>query len=145
MTIMDKQVLLSEAQAVTVTAASTNTIDLTFARSLGVQDDLHLFAKVITAFTGGTSLQIAFVSSAAADLSSPTVLVQTPAIPAASLIAGSEWLRVSIPIFSSAAQRYLGASYTVVGTFGAGTITTGLIFDREAMKYYAAAINTGGY
>jgi hypothetical protein len=145
MTIMDRQLLLSSAQAVTVTAVSTNAIDLTFARSLGINDDLHLFAKVVTAFSGGTSLQIAFISSANADLSTPTILAQTPAIPTASLTAGSEWLRISVPIFSGAAQRYLGASYTVVGTFGAGAITTGLIFDREAIINYASGLNTGAY
>ena len=145
--ILDRQLLLSNAQPITATAVSTNTIDLATARDIGIGDNLELFIKVIAAFAGGTSVQFAFITSANADLSSATVIVQTPAIPTASLVAGSEWLRVQVPALSQAAamQRYIGVSYTVVGTFTGGTVTAGLALDREGTAYYPSGLNSGGF
>ena len=145
--IMDRQLLLSNAQAITATAVSTNTIDLATARDVGIGDNLELFIKVTTALAGGTSVQFAFITSANADLSSATVIVQTPAIPAASLVAGSEWLRIQVPALSQSAavQRYIGVSYTVVGTFTAGTVTAGLVLDREGAAHYPSGLNVGGF
>jgi len=146
--ILDQQLLLSDKQALTTTAFSTNTIDLTNARDLGIGDnDLELVIMVNTAMTGGTSCQFAYVTSANADLSTPNVIVQTPAIVAASLTAGSEWLRVQIPALSLTAQmqRYIGVQYTIVGTFGAGTVTAGLVLDRQGIVYYPSGLNMGGF
>ncbi|MBP0581864.1 hypothetical protein J8I29_21220 [Labrys sp. LIt4] len=145
--ILDQQLLLSDKQAITASAVSTNTIDLTQPRDLGPGDSLELVIRVNTALTGGTSVQFAYITSASADLSSPSVIVQTPAIPAASLTAGSEWLRVQVPALSLDAQRqrYLGVQYTVAGTFAAGTVTAGLVADREAIVNYPSGLNVGGF
>lgn len=146
--ILDQQLLLSDKQALTTTAFSTNTIDLTNARDLGIGDnDLELVIMVNTAMTGGTSCQFAYVTSANADLSTPNVIVQTPAIVAASLTAGSEWLRVQIPALSLTAQmqRYIGVQYTIVGAFGAGTVTAGIVLDRQGIVYYPSGLNMGGF
>ena len=145
--ILDQQLLLSDKQAITASAVSTHTIDLTQARDPGPGDSLELVIRVNTALTGGTSVQFAYVTSASADLSSPNVIAQTPAIPAASLTAGSEWLRVQVPALSLDAQRqrYLGVQYTVAGTFAAGTVTAGLVADREAIVNYPSGLNVGGF
>lgn len=148
--IMDKNTLLSNAQALTTTAYSTYSYDLSVARDLGLGDnDIEIFIRVgSVALSGGTSVQFQFITSANADLSSETVIVQTPAIAAASLTAGSEWLRVDVPALSLSAsmQRYIGFKYTIVGTFSAGAVTAGFILPpREGIIYYASGLNTGGY
>ena len=146
--IVDKETLLSDKQAITTTAVSTNTIDLGTARDLGPGDnDLELYIGVNTALTGGTSVQFRYITSANADLSSAQTIVSTPAIVAADLIAGSEWLRIQLPAISKSTQvlRYIGVAYTVVGTFGAGTVSAGVVMDRQAQVYYASGLNTGGF
>lgn len=146
--ILDRQLFLSNAQALTMgTVLSTNTIDLASARDIGVGDNLELFIRVIAPLTGGTSVQFAYVTSANADLSSPSIIVQTPPVPAASLVAGSEWLRVQVPALSDTAsrQRYIGVQYTINGTFTAGTVTAGLTLDREGLAAYPSGLNTAGF
>lgn len=144
--IVDKETLLSDAQAITVTAVSTNTIDLGVARDIGIgESELELYIGVNTALTGGTSVAFSYITSANADLSSPTTIVSTPAIVAASLLAGTEWLRIRIPALSTALQRYIGVNYTVVGTFGAGTVSAGLIMTRQGQVYYASGLRTTGF
>jgi len=145
--ILDRQLLLSNAQPITATAVSTNSIDLASARDIGIGDNLELFIKVIAPLTGGTSVQFAYVTSANADLSAANVIVQTPPIPAASLVAGSEWLRIQVPALSDAVsrQRYIGVSYTVAGAFTGGTVTAGLVLDREGIVSYPSGLNTAGF
>jgi len=145
--ILDRQLLLSNAQAITVSAVSTNTIDLAVARDIGIGDDLEVFVRVVTAFAGGTSLQFSYITSPNADLSGANTIVSTPAIPLASLTAGTEWLRIRVPVLPQTAQvaRYVGLSYTAVGTFTAGAVTAGIAMDREASAFYASGLNTTGY
>ena len=146
--ILDRQLLLSNAQALTTgTILSTNTIDLASARDIGIGDNLDLFIRVIAPLVGGTSVQFAYVTSANADLSSPNVIVQSPPVPAASLTAGSEWLRVRVPALSDTATRlrYIGVQYVINGTFTAGTVTAGLVLDREGLASYPSGLNTAGF
>lgn len=146
MTIMDKQALFSSAQLLTTTAFSTNTYDLQVARDIGPAD-LELFIMVVTTLTGGTSIRFDVVTSANADLSSPTIVLSSPVIVAATLVAGYSPLRIEWPVLSATAdmKRYIGIQYTIVGTFGAGAVTAGLILDREVQVYYASGLNQGGY
>lgn len=87
--------------------------------------------NVGTAFSGGTSLQVAF--QAAADLGAAgsyqpdtwVTLIETPAILTAQLTASQILARFDFPpAFPANLQpRYLSLLFTPVGTFSAGTIT----------------------
>ena len=125
--IVDALLQLSEAQAVTSTAVSTNTIDLLQNRDVGAGNDLYAIFTVDTAATaaGAATVNFQVISSASASLTSPTVLAQTNAIPKTDLTAGRKPIAVrlspqvlnSLPI----GQRYLGVQYTV----GTGPLTAG--------------------
>lgn len=126
--ILDALLRVSNAQAVTTTAVSTDTIDLSQNRDLGPGTQLHALFGVDSTVTGAGTVNFQIISSAAADLSAPNVLAQTDAIPIADLVAGRKPIVVdlsphvlrSLPI----GQRYLGVRYLVTsGPLTGGTFT----------------------
>lgn len=123
----DALLQLSSAQAVTATAVSTNTIDLSQARDIGSGNDLYAVFTVDTTATaaGAATVNFQIITSANANLSSANVLVQTDAIPIAQLTAGRKPIAIEIPesILTSLpiGQRYLGVNYVV----GTGPLTAG--------------------
>lgn len=126
--ILDKQNLFSDDQAVTVTADSTNVIDLGIA-GMGKGEPVRLIAQVTETFDGGTSLQASLVTSDSSTFSGATTLVETAAIAEASLLAGYEFgLGGFMP---EEIKRYNKLVYTVVGTMTAGTITAGFLLDKQ--------------
>lgn len=141
--ISDAQTLVSNAQAVTATAVSTNTIDLGVARDLGASD-LKFVVTVDESFATATSVAIEVISSAAADLGSPTVLSSTGALLIAQLVAGRRPIIIDVPRHVLTAQpvgqRYLGLRYTVAGSNAtAGKVTASLVLDaQDIAKNYAS-------
>ena len=136
-------------QAVTVTANSTNVIDLSLARDVGEGDDLYVSFSVGTAFTaaGAATLTPTVVVSAADTLTTPTTLGTGGTIAVASLVAGYTFvIRVNPQLFyssttnSSLGLRYLGVIYTVAtGPMTAGTITADVVLDiQDGKKFYAS-------
>ena len=124
--ILDRENLVSDDQAVTATAASTDVIDLGGANSgdMAPGEPLNLFCQVSEAdFAGGTSIAVSVRTDTVANMASPTVLFSTPAIPVASLVAGYKFALGSLP---EGAERYLDFNYTVVGTMSAGKLTGGI-------------------
>lgn len=144
--ITDALLQLSSAQAVTSTAVSTNAIDLGVARDVGPGEDMFVEITVDTTATaaGAATVQFQIISSAAANLGSPTILVQTDAIGKAELTAGRRPIALRIPHTVLAAQpigqRYLGLQYTVAtGPLTAGAFTANVVLDvQEVGKYYAS-------
>ncbi len=135
--ILDRNLRVSNAQALTTTAFSTDTIDLLQARDIGEGERLFFEFDVNTALTGGTSVTFEIVTSANANLSSPTVIAASAAIVAATLVAGYRLLVAIPPVLTSLGQRYLGVRYTIAGTFGAGTVTANVVKDMsDPLKFY---------
>lgn len=134
MTIMDKFLLFSSAQAVTVTAASTNVVDAGVAnRSAGAAEAMFIQLTVGTAFTaaGAATLTVALQDSA--DDSSFADVQVSAAIPVASLVAG---YRLNIPI-PPVLRRYTRLNYTVAtGPMTAGALTAGITKGFEMNRAY---------
>jgi hypothetical protein len=141
--ITDKLLRVSEAQAVTTTAVSTDKVDLSQARDIGSGEELFAVFTVGTAFSGGTSVTFAMAVADDAALSTNlTPIGATGAIPTASLTAGAQFAVRLNPLMNSVGRRYLGASYTVVGTYTAGTVTCDIVTDlQDSKKYYASGFS----
>ena len=132
--ILDKTLLLSDEQAVTATAVSTNTIDLSAAlRDIGAGEQLYAVVVVDVDFTaaGAATMVIGLITDDAAALSSPTTILSTPAIGKAALTAGR--VPIVIPVPSNIAEQYLGLNYTVAtGPMTAGKVTAFIAKDIQS-------------
>lgn len=141
--ITDANLLFSDAQANVRSAntyVSTNTVDLSVARDIGNGERLVVDFAVDVAFAGGTSVQFQVISSASADLSSPTVLATTPAVVDATLVAGYR-TQLLIPPVVGNGQRYLGVQYIGVGTHSAGSVSARLVHQIDNRDYYASGFS----
>lgn len=105
-------------QAITATAVSTDTIDLSNSRDLFAGNDLlKLRIDLTQAFNNLTSLTIEIIQTDAADLTgNVTVIGSSGAVPLARLTLGARFVIEGNTRLLSTGQRYLGARYTVAGT-----------------------------
>jgi hypothetical protein len=147
---VDSLLQLSDAQALTATGYSTNTIDLgdvTPKRDIGNGEALELVVSVDVAADGTTTdetYEFQVVQSANANLSSHDSLVER-VVGYANLTAGKV---VRIPIAAGAVtKRYLGARYILGGTTPSITVTAFVqpasMASLEKPTAYADAITIG--
>jgi hypothetical protein len=133
-------------QAVTVTANSTNVVDLSLARDVGEGEELYVQFTVGTAFTaaGSATLTPTVVVASADTLLTPTTIGTAGTIAVATLVAGYTFAVRLNPQIASLGLRYLGAIYTVAtGPMTAGTMTADIVTDiQDGKKYYASGIPT---
>jgi len=132
--ILDDQLMFSEAQAITSTADSTNVIDLSSVRDIGVGEDLFIFAVLTEALndSSGTdaTLSVGLNTDDNAALSSDTAL-QTLFTFAHGNAAGTfKFARINPASF----ERYIGLVYTV----DAGKVTAGIVKDIQKYTSYAS-------
>jgi hypothetical protein len=138
--IFDKTTLLSDAQAITATAASTNTIDLgatgtvygaaaALTRDDGKGMNLKLHIQVVEDFATLTSLTVAVQCDTADTFGSPKTLTQQT-IAVADLKAGRTFSIMCVP--PGVDERYLRLNYTVAGTNATtGKVTAGLTMGSQ--------------
>ena len=120
--------VFSDAQAVTATAVSTNVIDLG-SPDVGEGNPVDVNVEVGTAFSGLTSVQVAFQDSA--DNSSFAEVFTSRVFLLAELTAaGKPLFRIPLPS-SPNVRRYVRLNYIVVGTGTAGTFNSQLLFNRR--------------
>lgn len=126
--IVDAQCLLSDAQALTVTAVSTNAYDTGAAgNALDVGAPMCVvFTVDVAAKTSNSdeTYQINLIQSANADLSSADVLLTTnTTFMARGFFTASKKFFLPIPP-GAKTKRYIGVSYTLGGTSPTMTITS---------------------
>lgn len=140
--IMDALLMVSDAQAVTADAVSTNTIDLgasSPSREIGSGEPMAmLFTVDVAADFTTTDETYAFelIQSANANLSSADVLSRR-VLTAAQLAIGAIF---AIPVPpGTPTKRYLGANYDVGGTTPTITVTAALVPMKfiDMIKAYA--------
>ena len=137
--ITDSLLRVSEDQAVTSTAYSTNTIDLSAARDVGEGTTLYMNFALTEAFANGTNITFEVVTSANANLSSHDVIGSSATIATAALTLGKNIVVRINPDIAGKGKRYLGARYVVTGTMNAGKVTADVVETiGDGQKYYAS-------
>ena len=137
--ITDKLLRVSEDQAVTTTAYSSDTIDLGTARDVGEGTALYMNFALTEAFANGTSVTFEVVTSANANLSSHEVIGSSATILTAALTLGKNIVVRINPDIAGKGKRYLGARYVVAGTMNAGKVTADVVETiGDGQKYYAS-------
>ncbi len=135
--IFDRTLLLSDAQAITGDAASTNVIDLlatgtayghaaALVKDVGKGQKINLHIQVVETFNTLTSLAIQVQTCAAENFGSGVKTVVSETINLADLVAGKTSNILAVP--AGVDMRYLRLYYDVTGTAPtAGKITAGVV------------------
>jgi hypothetical protein len=141
--ITDKNLRVSTDQAVTTTAVSSDTIDLSVARDIGEGHNLLMNFAMTEAFAGGTSTNFEVIIADNAALSSNVVVVgSSGAIATAGLTLGTNVAVRINPLIGSLGKRYIGARYTVSGTNTAGKVTADIVETiQDGKKFYASGFS----
>ena len=147
---IDAKTELSDAQAVTSTAISSNVIDLGATNTLkdiGTGQDVYLVVSTQTAATDSGSdatLTVTLESDSTANLAtSATVHYSTGALAFSAFSpAGAVLAAVKLPAGNY--ERYVGVRYTVAsGPLTAGKFDAFLTTDVQAWRAYADAVTIG--
>lgn len=142
--IFDKTTLLSDGQAITSTAPSTNVIDLgatgtaMFAsapqvRDIGKGKQIPLLVQVVEDFAaaGAATLTVSLQVDSVENFASPKTVWTTPALALADLVAGKVIVPEYIPRGTD--ERYMRLNYTVAtGPMTAGKITAGVTMGNQS-------------
>lgn len=129
MPYIDDHLVMSDKQAVTASAASTNVIDLG-AAGIGDGRGLRLLLNVDEAATASGAATVGFTLQTAVDavFSTPVQLTVAPAIPKADIVKGATLLEFTIP---PSVLRYVRMYYTVAtGPLTAGKFTAALVMEK---------------
>jgi hypothetical protein len=139
---IDKQNTLCTDQAVTAAADTTDYIDLSVARAIGVGTKLQLCVTCTQTCTaaGSATVQFQLQSDDNTSFSSPTVVLETDAIPKATLVAGYQFF---MPIPQTFNEQYLNMHFNVAtGPLTAGKFTVQLVDGTQANTAYPKGVNS---
>lgn len=138
--IMDAQLVFSENQAITASANSTNVIDLSDVRDIGIGEELWLGVQVTETFADSGSdstVALSLITDDNAAMSSPATVRSLNTLAALTPAGTIYWYRIP-PETLVAYQQYIALAYAVAGgNLSAGKITAFLTRDPQKTKNYA--------
>lgn len=135
--IFSKNLLFSDDQEVTASAASTNIVDLgatgtvlnapnDLKRDIGKGTPVPILIQVTEDFANLTSLTVSVQVSVDEAFTSPITVLSSPAVAVADLVAGYKFPIIHVPLTSN--ERYIRVYYTVEGSnANAGAVTAGIV------------------
>lgn len=139
--IVDRQALLSDEQAVTATAFTTDAYDLgagSPSRDIGTGNHIRAVCTVDEAAAAAGAATVAFELGVADDAAGTnfTALTSIAALGKATLTLGYKVFDVQVP--SGGARRYLLGRYTVAtGPLTAGKFSMALVLNSDNLRSYA--------
>lgn len=142
--IIDDLLRVSEDQAITASAVSTDKIPLSVARDMGEGTPLYMVFTVTETFLTLTSLTFNVVTDNDSALGSPTVLAsKAVTLASGGLAAGQQHVLQIPPTIASLGEAYLGATYTVGGSSAtAGKITADVVTQiQDGKKFYPSGFS----
>jgi hypothetical protein len=90
-----------------------------------------ILIQVTTTFAGGTNVTIDLETDDNTSFSSLSTVGSTQTIVTATLVQGYNFTIQFVP---DAMERYSRLEYTISGTYTAGNVTAGIIFERQSSK-----------
>ena len=126
---IDATLKVADAQAITVSGASTSYID-TLKAGPSAYVGSWMFVTITTAVTGGTSVAFDLRHDASSGFGTDTVLVSSGAIPVATLVAGYTFA-VRLPFQNI--KRYMRGYATIVGPISTGAWTIAIVKDVDLL------------
>lgn len=145
--LLDNNLLLDSAHAITATAASTNVVDLVNARDIGAGPDYgavpKLMVLVTTSFasTNAGTLTVQFQGST--DNTTWSTYAATRAMTAGELVAGNRLFDIDVPRPGpgDALPRYLRLNHVVANAFTGGAVTSAIVLGRQdSVPAYPAGV-----
>lgn len=141
--ILDKLLLVSSAQALTATAASTDVIDQGVARDMAPGEPMKGFVTVTTLLqsAGSSTLQVQVQGST--DNSTWTTYWESAALAKADIAAAGSRIDFEVPrpTPGKALPRYYRLNYVVAtADFTAGNITAAFLGGRDDLQAYPAGV-----
>lgn len=136
---VDAQQLFSDAQALTVTAVSTNLIDHGQDRNLGIGTPLVVVVGVDVSAAGGGTLTVAIQADDNSGFASPATVMTSAALAAATLVAGYIFV-LPVPA-DTLTERFMRLNYTLATMTGI-TVTAylAMLLQVYAAPQYAAGV-----
>lgn len=132
--ILDALSVFDLAKAVTVTAPSTNTLDLVHKRDIGPGEDLYISVGVSQPFLGTGTTTLTIEAQGSVDNMTWYTISSSPAYAEADLIAGAQLFQTDWPTLASfqPTPRYIRLNYVVTnGPFAAGSLNAMIVLDRQ--------------
>lgn len=136
--ILDAALVLSDSQAITASATSTNILDLGAIRNVGVGENLYLVVCVTVAFTDSSSdstIQVDIETDDNSSFSSAVARQRVGIFAALSAIGTRLVARLAPDVLN---ERYLRVYYTAAnGSLTTGSFDAFIVKDIDAVSYYA--------